>query len=112
MDLANVIVGSVLTEKSERLKAARTHTLRIASAATKLEVRQALKKLYDVDVERVRVFFVRPKRRLLGSGRVMEKRHRWRKALVTLREGSRALDLASFRTNERIHSAPHASAHL
>lgn len=99
MDLTSVIVGSVLTEKSERLKAARTYTLHIASAATKVEVKQALKKLYDVDVERVRVLFVRPKRRLLGSGRVMEKRHRWRKALVTLREGSRTLDLASFRTN-------------
>lgn len=99
MDITNVIVGSVVTEKAERLKAARTYTLRIAQNATKVEVRQALKKLYDVDVERVRVLLVRPKRRLLGSGRVMEKRHRWRKALVTLREGSRALDLASFRTH-------------
>lgn len=97
MDLASVIVGSVLTEKSERLKAARTHTLRIAQGATKVQVRQALKKLYDVDVERVRVLLVRPKRRLLGSGRVMEKRHRWKKALVTLREGSKALDLTSVR---------------
>ena len=99
MDLTSVITGSVLTEKSERLKAARTYTLRIAQGATKLEVRQALKKLYDVDVEGVHVLRVRPKRRLLGSGRVMEKRHGWRKALVTLREGSRALDLASFRAN-------------
>ena len=99
MDLANVIVGSVVTEKSERLKATQTYTLRIAKGATKVEVRQALKKLYDVDVEGVRVLPVRPKRRLLGSGRVMEKRHQWRKALVTLREGSRPLDLASFRTN-------------
>ena len=98
MDLTSVIVGSVLTEKSERLKAGRTHTLRIAHAATKVEVRQALKQLYDVDVARVRVLSVRPKSRLLGSGRVMEKRHRWRKALVTLRERSRALDLTSFRT--------------
>lgn len=99
MQLTNVIVGPVVTEKAERLKAAQTYTLRIAKGATKVEVRQALKKLYDVDVERVRVLLVRPKRRLLGSGRVMEKRHRWRKALVTLREGSRSLDLTSFRTN-------------
>lgn len=99
MQLTNVIVGPVVTEKAERLKVARTYTLHIAKGATKVEVRQALKKLYDVDVERVRVLLVRPKQRLLGSGRVMEKRHRWRKALVTLREGSRTLDLASFRTN-------------
>lgn len=97
MDFASVIVGPVLTEKSERLKAARTHTLRVAEGATKVEVRQALEKLHGVDVERVRVLPVRPKRRLLGSGRVMEKRHRWRKALVTLREGSKALDSASLR---------------
>lgn len=99
MDLTSVIVGPVLTEKAERLKVARTYTLRVRQGATKVEVCQALKKLYDVDVEGVRVIPVRPKRRLLGSGRVMEKRHPWRKALVTLREGSRPLDLASFRTN-------------
>lgn len=99
MDLTTVIVGPVVTEKAECLKAARTHTLRVAPGATKVEVRQALKKLYDVDVRGVRVFPVRPKRRVLGSGRVMEKRHRWKKALVTLREGSRALDLTSFRTH-------------
>lgn len=97
MDPSLIILGTVVTEKAERLKGGGTYTLRVAQGATKVEVRQTLEKLHGVDVARVRILPVRPKRRLLGSGRVMEKRHRWRKALVTLREGSKALDPASLR---------------
>jgi large subunit ribosomal protein L23 len=99
MDPSHVILGPVVTEKAERLKAKqRTYTLRVAPRATKVDVAHALKALYDVDVESVRVLWTRPKARLLGQNAVMEKRHAAKRALVRLTPKSRSLDLAAFAT--------------
>lgn len=97
MDLSRVILGPIVTEKAERQKAeARTHTLRVAKRATKIDVKSALKKFYDVDVTNVRVVRVPSKHRAVRGG-VMEKRHPYKKVLVTLGAKSKALDLASFK---------------
>lgn len=104
MELSRVILGPVVTEKAERLKAPakglRTVTLRVAQHATKIEIKQALKRFYDVEVAGVRVMRVRAKSRPFGRGQILEKRHPFRKALVTLRKESKTLDIASFRTAE------------
>ena len=99
MDLTRIILGPVVTEKAERQKAEarRTYTILVAPHATKVDIAHALERFYDVDVTSVRIAWVRPKRRTLGAG-TMEKRHRHKKALVTLAPKSKALDLASFKT--------------
>jgi large subunit ribosomal protein L23 len=102
MDLTSVIYGPIVTEKGERLKAGqRTYTLKIAPTATKVDVKNALKKFYDVEVSSVRVIKVWPKTRLFGKGVLMEKRHGYKKALVTLSKNSKALDLSAF----HVHSS-------
>ena len=98
MDLTRVIIGPVLTEKSERLKPSRVHMLRVAPDATKIDVKAALRKFYDVDVSSVRVQRVVAKRRAIGAGKTMTKRHPWKKVIITLSEKSKALDLADFKT--------------
>lgn len=100
MNAANVIIAPIVTEKSERLKAAegkRTYTLRVHPDATKIDVEKALEQFFQVRVEKVRVLWVQPKVRSLGAG-FMEKRHRAKKALVTLTKDSKALDLTTFQT--------------
>ena len=97
MEIANVIIGQVVTEKSERVKPGGTYTLQVAPQATKVDVRNALRKFYDVEVASVRVLRVGPKKRTIGRGRTMEKRHRSKRALVTLRDKSKLLDLTSFK---------------
>ena len=101
MNLANVIIGPVVTEKAERLKAAERHTytLRVAPAATKIDIGKALKQFYDIDVQSIRVQWVRAKSRSLGAHAMMEKRHRMKKALVTLAPKSKPLDLSAFHTS-------------
>lgn len=99
MDLTRVIIGSVVTEKAERQKAARTYTLRVAPDATKIDLKNALKRFYDLDVASVRVLRTRPKHRRFGAGRLMEKRHREKRMIVTLAAKSKPLDLATFKTN-------------
>ena len=98
MDLSHVILGPVTTEKAERLKAGgRIHMMRVAGQATKIEVTQALERFYDVEVASVRVQNVGGKSRDLRPGVAMEKRHPYKKAIVTLTTDSRQLDLSSFR---------------
>ncbi len=97
MHLSDVILGQITTEKSEALKGVKTFTLRIAPQATKVDVKNALKKFYDVDAVSVRVLNAGPKTRLFGRGSRMQKRHRMNKALVTLKKDSKALDLTTFK---------------
>lgn len=98
MELSRVIIGSLVTEKTERLKGERVYTLAVASDATKVEVENALKRFFDVEVMSVRVMRVRPKARWATAQRIFTKRSRFKKALVTLSDKSKGLDLAQFRT--------------
>jgi len=99
MDLTRVIIGPVVTEKSERMKTAdkRVYTLRVDKQATKIDVKAALKRFYDVDAASVRVMRTTGKVRRFGRNGVMQKRHPFKKMMVTLSAKSKALDLTSFK---------------
>lgn len=101
MELSQVILGPVVTEKAERMKAQanRTHVLRVSDGATKIDVKNALKKFYDIDAKQVRMLRVAPKSRTFGRGKSMQKRHRSKRAIVTLGEKSKNLDLSSFKNS-------------
>lgn len=96
MHLSSVIIGPVVTEKAERLKLLGTHVIRVLPNATKIDVKNALRKYYDVEVASVRVLRTVPKTRMLGQGKSMEKRHRQKRMIVTLAKKSKPLDLANF----------------
>lgn len=99
MELTRVILGPVVTEKAERLKLSpehRTYTLRIANDATKVDVKNALEKFYGVEVTSVRMLRVPAKSRPLTQHAAMEKRHSFKKMMVTLAKKSKALDLSAF----------------
>ena len=98
MDLTRIILGPITTEKSERSKEMRTYTLRVVPSATKVDIKNALKRFYDVDVTSVRVMRVGPKSRMLGNGKTLMKRKAMKKVLVTLAEKSKSLDLIQFKT--------------
>lgn len=49
------------------------------------EIREAVEKVFDVKVEKVRTMIVRGKKRRLG--RFQGKRPNWKKAIVTLKQG-------------------------
>lgn len=98
MELSQVIIGPIVTEKAERLKTQQTYVLRVRPEATKIDVKNALRRFYDVEVASVRVLRTAPKRRIVGQGTVMEKRHRQKRMIVRLTKKSKALDLTTFRT--------------
>jgi len=99
MHLSTVIIGPVVTEKAEGQKAQKTYVLQVRQEATKIDVKNALKTYYDVEAGSIRVLRTRPKVRLLGQGKTLEKRHRTKRMMVTLSKKSKALDLTIFRVN-------------
>ena len=83
-----VILSLVVTEKAERLKAEQSqYTFKVAPTANKIEVRDAVERLFKVHVREVRVMNFLGKMRRMGrfSGRQSD----WKKAIVTLKKGER-----------------------
>jgi large subunit ribosomal protein L23 len=85
VNASQVIIRPVVSEKSYVLAAADKYTFRVASAAHKTQIRQAVEELFDVHVVDVRTISVKskPKRRGYTSGRTRQ----WKKAVVQVRPG-------------------------
>jgi large subunit ribosomal protein L23 len=76
-----------LTEKAAQLKVDRNQVVfEVAMAANKLEIKDAVERLFDVKVASVNTLIQRGKQKRMGRG--VAKRRNWKKAIVTLREGS------------------------
>ena len=83
-----VILSLVVTEKAERLKAEQSrYTFKVAPTANKIEVRDAVERLFKVHVRDVRVMNYLGKMRRMG--RFSGRRSDWKKAIVTLKQGER-----------------------
>ncbi len=84
---ARVLIRPHISEKSTRVMQSNQHTFRVAPKATKHAIKKAIESHYEVKVERVRVVNVKGKRK----GRIKGKLGRckdWKKAYITLAEGS------------------------
>ncbi len=80
--LLQVLLSPHVSEKSTRLAdEARQHAFKVAPDATKLEVRKAVEKLFDVKVQAVRIVNTKGKVKRFGQ------RSGWKKAYVTLEPG-------------------------
>lgn len=76
----------ILTEKGEKLKEDQNKVFfEVALKANKIEVKEAVEKLFNVKVTEVNMMVVRGKPARIG--RRSTKRPNWKKAIVTLREG-------------------------
>lgn len=86
-DPRNVILRPVVTEGSAELQEQlRTYTFIVAKDANKIEIRNAVERLFDVKVEDVRTANYQGKWRRVG--RSLGRRAAYKKALVKLVEGA------------------------
>ena len=86
-NIHEVIVRPVMTEKStEALDKRNAYTFVVAREANKIEIKQAIEQLFSVKVQDVRTMQYRGKERRMG--RSVGRRAAWKKAVVTLREGT------------------------
>lgn len=83
-----IIKRPLITEKSTRQKEEKNQIAFVVDPkANKIEIRQAVEKLFKVKVRRVRTMNMVGKRKRLG--RYFGWKSDWKKAIVTLREGDR-----------------------
>lgn len=85
MNIANVLVRPLVTEKTTAQLSAEDVAFEVALDATKATVRQAVEAFYGVKVADVRTLVVRGKSK--RHGRHMGKRSNWKKAYVRLAPG-------------------------
>ena len=88
MEIHQIIKKVMLTEKSNiEREASNKYHFQVDPKANKVEIKQAVEKLFKVSVTEVRVLHVLGKKKRMG--RIMGQKRSWKKAIVTLAEGSR-----------------------
>ena len=89
MDISNlskIILMPHVSEKSVMIADnVKQQTFKVASSATKKDVKDAIEKLFEVDVVKVNILTVTGKQKVFG--RTKGKRKNYKKAYVTLKEG-------------------------
>lgn len=85
--LSRILIGPVVSEKSTRVAdQGQQIVFKVLPDASKPEIRKAVEKMFDVRVTAVQVANVRGK--IKRFGQTLGRRSDWKKAYVTLAEGS------------------------
>ena len=80
-----IIKAPVITEKAAKLGQENKYVFKVDPRANKIEIKQAIEKIFKVKVAAVRTLNVKPKKRRVG--RYTGLTNRSKKAIVTLAEG-------------------------
>ena len=83
---SDIIIAPVITEKSMANRQNNVYTFKVAKDATKTDIKRAVEEAFKVSVKNVNTLNTKSKRRRVGrySGRTKT----YKKAIVTLNEGS------------------------
>jgi large subunit ribosomal protein L23 len=88
-----VVIRPLITEKNTDLMGIDQYTFEVASAANKIQIREAIEKLFNVRVKAVNTLNVKGSRRSRalrrGRGRIYGQERTWKKAIITLFPGQR-----------------------
>jgi large subunit ribosomal protein L23 len=91
MKLASeIIIAPVITEKSMSGSESKKYAFKVAKDANKIEIAAAVEAMFDVKVAKVNTVNVRG--HLRRYGRFEGKTAAWKKAVVTLAEGSKPIE--------------------
>lgn len=88
----HIVFGPHVTEKAVSGSDANIHMFKVATDATKREIKSAVQFLFEVEVADVRTLNVKGKQKTFGKR--AGKRKDWKKAYVRLAEGQ-SLDVAA-----------------
>ena len=86
----DIILKPVITEKSMDDLQTGKYTFKVAKDANKSEIKKAVEELFDVKVAKVNT--INCNGRAKRVGRFFGKTPDWKKAIITLTEGSKAIE--------------------
>lgn len=88
MNVYQVLKRPVLTEKSDYQRDDNQYVFEVDRRANKLQIKEAVEMIFDVEVVSVNTMIMKPKRRRLGR-KMTTTRPAWKRAVVTLAPGER-----------------------
>lgn len=81
----DILKAPVITEKSQLAKEQGKYTFKVDPKANKIEIKNAIEKIFNVKVKSIRTLNEKPKKRRVG--RYTGLTNRSKKAIVTLEDG-------------------------
>ena len=84
----DIIIAPVVTEKCNALMQEQKYTFKVKADAEKVEISRAVEELFKVKVKSVNVMNCQGKAKRAGRSMKMGRRPDWKKAVVTLSEGT------------------------
>lgn len=86
----DIVIKPIITERSMAGLQDGKYTFRVAKSANKIEIAKAVEELFGVQVAKVNTMNVRGRSKRMGlhSGYTAS----WKKAIVTLKEGSKTIE--------------------
>ncbi|RLK63849.1 50S ribosomal protein L23 [Atopobacter sp. AH10] len=91
MNVYDVVKRPVITEQSMSQMDEKKYTFDVDTRATKTQVKNAVEQIFDVKVSKVNILNVRGKKKRMG--RYVGYTNKRRKAIVTLTEASKDIEL-------------------
>lgn len=89
MNLHQLLLGPVVTEKSTRDQAQNKYALIVKADASKVDIKNFFKQVYNVNVVRVNILKRDSKFRFGKGRRLMEKRPAHKRAIITVKAGEK-----------------------
>ena len=90
MTAQDIIIKPIITEKSMGGLQENKYTFKVAKNANKIEIAKAVEELFGVQVASVNTMNVRGRAKRVGRNRGVTPS--WKKAIVTLAEGSKTIE--------------------
>ncbi|WP_178727404.1 50S ribosomal protein L23 [Huintestinicola sp.] len=90
MTAQDIIIKPIITEKSMGGLQENKYTFKVAKNANKIEIAKAVEELFGVQVASVNTMNVRGRAKRVGLNRGVTPS--WKKAIVTLAEGSKTIE--------------------
>jgi large subunit ribosomal protein L23 len=88
MNIYRVLKRPIMTEKTDWQRDDNQYVFEVDRQANKIQVKEAIETIFDVEVVAVNTMVMKPKRRRLGR-KFITTQPAWKKAVVTLAPGER-----------------------
>jgi len=82
-----ILIKPIITEKATALGALNKYVFEVASRANKIEIKKAIKELYNV--EPIEINILKVKGKLVRYGKARGRTKNWKKAIVGLKKGQK-----------------------